>query len=73
MRKNTYLSGKGLNIQVNVSSFQTWTEARLPVHTDGSTTTATFTCDVGYTMSGSANLACRSDGGWNVTQPTCSM
>ena len=40
--------------------------------TDGTTTEAIFSCETGYTMTGTPVLACRSDGTWNMSQPLCS-
>ena len=40
--------------------------------TDSTTTEAIFSCETGYTMTGSPVLACRSDGTWNMSQPLCS-
>lgn len=39
--------------------------------TDGETTTVTYECDVGYTMSGSSNAFCSSAGLWSTSEPTC--
>jgi len=33
--------------------------------------TCTFTCDTGFTLSGSAVRTCQEDGTWSGTQPTC--
>ena len=36
--------------------------------------TASFTCELGYTLNGDANLVCMANGnGWNGTAPTCGM
>ena len=34
--------------------------------------TVNFTCDAGYTLSGSATLTCQEDGKWSSESPTCS-
>ena len=33
--------------------------------------TATYSCDKGYELSGSGPLACQANGLWNGTGPTC--
>ena len=33
---------------------------------------ATYTCDTGYTLSGSQSRTCGADGNWTSTEPTCS-
>ena len=33
--------------------------------------TATYTCDTGYTLSGSQSRTCRADGNWTSTEPLC--
>ena len=35
--------------------------------------TCTFSCDVGFTLSGDAVRRCQEDGTWSGTQPTCSQ
>ena len=44
----------------------------LTVTTTGSVTTATFTCQTGYYLSGDFTLTCGSDGSWSSDVPTCS-
>lgn len=40
--------------------------------TDGLTTTASFTCDLGATLNGSHQLTCSGEAGeWSSPQPTC--
>ncbi|XP_045206696.2 CUB and sushi domain-containing protein 1-like [Mercenaria mercenaria] len=41
------------------------------LQTDGETTLALFTCDLGYSMIGNEISACLPDGTWNSTAPTC--
>ena len=43
------------------------------VTTDGTTSTAYFTCDLSYTMDGSSTATCTSSGVWDTTVPTCGM
>lgn len=40
--------------------------------TDGSVTMATYSCNIGYTVSGQRISHCQDDGSWNVTVPSCS-
>lgn len=40
---------------------------------DGSTTLATFTCNDGYSMVGTAHIQCTAAGIWNSTVPTCGI
>ena len=32
---------------------------------------ATFTCNPGYTLSGSATITCQNTGQWSPSEPTC--
>lgn len=41
------------------------------ITTDGLETKAQFSCTIGYTMTGSPNLTCRSDGTWDQQAPSC--
>ncbi|KAL4230224.1 Sushi [Mactra antiquata] len=41
--------------------------------TDGISTTASFTCSVGYTLSGNTLLTCMSDGTWDLSSPSCGI
>ncbi|XP_052791551.1 LOW QUALITY PROTEIN: uncharacterized protein LOC128225682 [Mya arenaria] len=41
------------------------------ISTDGVTTTATFTCEEGYTLQGDSEITCRSDGSWDLQAPDC--
>ena len=34
---------------------------------------ATFTCNTGYTLQGSATLICQSNGNWDNADPTCQI
>ncbi|XP_060586067.1 sushi, von Willebrand factor type A, EGF and pentraxin domain-containing protein 1-like [Ruditapes philippinarum] len=43
----------------------------LIVTTTGSVTTATFTCQTGYYLSGDFTLTCGTDGAWSSDAPTC--
>ena len=33
--------------------------------------TATYTCDTGYTLSGSQSRTCGADGNWTFSEPLC--
>ena len=37
----------------------------------GSTTMASFTCDVGYSLAGDTSITCLISGTWSSTPPTC--
>lgn len=39
--------------------------------TDGLQTQASYTCDVGYTLSGYQTITCRGDGTWDFSEPQC--
>jgi CUB/sushi domain-containing protein len=44
------------------------------VTTSGGTTyraTASYTCDMGYSVSGAASVTCQADGTWSAAAPTC--
>ena len=41
------------------------------VISDGSTTTASFTCDPAHSLEGNSKLTCRSNGIWDHPQPLC--
>lgn len=42
------------------------------VKSNGSVTTSTVTCAVGYDVVGDAESYCKTDGTWSSTEPTCS-
>ncbi|XP_053399292.1 CUB and sushi domain-containing protein 3-like [Mercenaria mercenaria] len=52
-------------------SISTSTGVTFELSTDGSQTIATFQCPTGYTMVGTSNLTCRTDGSWDISPPTC--
>jgi hypothetical protein len=54
-------------------SLSTSSGASFELSTDGTETIATFLCPAGYTMVGSSNLTCRTDGSWDISPPECSM
>ncbi|WAQ97856.1 CSMD3-like protein [Mya arenaria] len=39
--------------------------------TSGTVTSATYTCNVGYSLDGASSIACESSGSWNNVQPKC--
>ena len=39
--------------------------------TDGTNTIAKFTCDIGYTLDGTASVTCDTNGDWTPSLPTC--
>ena len=41
------------------------------VSTDSTKTKAVFTCDAGYTLKGTSESICRSDGTWDFAVSTC--
>ena len=45
--------------------------ASLEIITDGSSTAASYKCMEGYSLLGSANLVCRSNGDWDLLPPSC--
>lgn len=52
-------------------SLDTTSGGEISFGTDGQTTTATYSCEAGYTISGTSPLTCRSDGTWDFTAATC--
>jgi hypothetical protein len=40
---------------------------------DGTITRAEITCDVGYSITGTVELNCASDGTWSGDMPSCGM
>lgn len=49
------------------------TNGSISISTDGNTTTATYACDSGYSLSGTAVVECMSDGTWQLEEPTCGI
>ncbi|WAQ98163.1 SVEP1-like protein, partial [Mya arenaria] len=43
------------------------------LQTDGAVTTATFTCSLGYSLSGQSEVTCQNDGSWDAPEPTCAQ
>ncbi len=54
-------------INCNISSIVYLANGRVSV--EGST--ATYTCDTGYTLSGSSSRTCRDNGSWSSPEPLC--
>ena len=41
--------------------------------TNGAVTSALFSCSLGYTLNGTAELTCLEDGTWSESPPLCGM
>ena len=48
-------------------------EGTLTLTSNGTITRAEITCSVGYSISGSIELTCASDGSWTGDFPSCGM
>ena len=40
---------------------------------DGSTTKATYSCSIGYSLKGTSKMSCQDDGLWDALPPICGM
>jgi hypothetical protein len=60
-----------LFLQVPCSALGSPSGGHVTIQTDGSTTTAVYECYTNYTLNGSSQLTCRSDGSWDFLESTC--
>ena len=55
------------------STLELATGMSVSITTDGSISTANYSCTEGYTLVGSPAIPCRSNGDWVLSPPSCSM
>jgi len=60
-------------IPAKCADLQTPGSGSVVMSTDGSTTSAKYTCDIGSTLVGESTPTCNSDGTWTSTSPTCGI
>lgn len=60
-----------LYVTEKCTPLNTSTALSFRIDSDGSRSTAIFSCANGYGMSGPQDITCASDGSWNMAQPTC--
>ncbi|XP_052791560.1 sushi, von Willebrand factor type A, EGF and pentraxin domain-containing protein 1-like [Mya arenaria] len=65
------LAGNSSPSCVTCSTLDYVSGGNVNISTDGVTTTATFTCEEGYTLQGDSEITCRSDGSWDLQAPDC--
>lgn len=47
------------------------TDGNVTLSSNGTLTTATFTCEIGYSLDGKSAIQCLADGTWSNSSPTC--
>ena len=58
-------------ISAKCEDFQSLSEGRVTFVTNGTHTSAIFTCGVGFTLDGEAQPECQTDGTWTTVHHTC--